>query len=100
MPEEVWSQVIPRANVGHMALRNLTLAVSAMDKARHSSSPVPHSQFGVRIIILSYRTAGAALLTMFLAQYEQSLPGTMYCTRTSLQPPKVFSLTSYETFTD
>ncbi|KAH8789107.1 hypothetical protein F5882DRAFT_109735 [Hyaloscypha sp. PMI_1271] len=46
MPDEVWSQVIPRANVGHMALRNLTLAVSAMDKARHSSSPVPHSQFG------------------------------------------------------
>jgi hypothetical protein len=85
MPEEVWSQVIPRANVGHMAIRNLTLAVSAMNKARNSSSPVPHSQFGVRII-LSYRTAGA--------QYEQSLPGTMYCTRTPLNNPPPPSIQS------
>jgi hypothetical protein len=58
MPEEVWSHVIPRANTGHMALRNLTLAVSAMDKARNSSTPAPHSQFAVRTIF-SYCKAGA-----------------------------------------
>lgn len=52
MPEDVWSQIIPRANAGNLALRNLTLAVSAMDKARHSSSPASHSKFAVSIVFL------------------------------------------------
>ncbi|KAE9370402.1 hypothetical protein N431DRAFT_546260 [Stipitochalara longipes BDJ] len=47
MPEDVWNQVIPRAAESAPALRNLTLAVSAMDKARHSSSPASHSQYAV-----------------------------------------------------
>jgi hypothetical protein len=71
MPEDVWSDVIPRANVGHIALRNLTLAVSAMDKAKQSSSPVLHSQFAVRTI-LSFRAVSAALSTMLLSQSESS----------------------------
>jgi len=70
MPEDVWNEVIPRASESAQALRNLTIAVSAMDKARHSSSPESHSQYAVRIIslviLLLHQTS-----PMFLTQFEQ-----------------------------
>jgi hypothetical protein len=52
MPEAVWSQVIPRAIDSELSLRNLTVAVSAMDKARHSSSMASHIQFAVSTLLL------------------------------------------------
>jgi Fungal Zn(2)-Cys(6) binuclear cluster domain len=50
MPETMWSKVIPRAINSEPALRNLTIAVSAIHKARQSSSAVSHSQFAVRTL--------------------------------------------------
>jgi hypothetical protein len=48
MPEYAWTQVIPHSASSELALRHLILAVSATDKARHSSSPASHSQFAMR----------------------------------------------------
>ena len=61
MPEDVWNQVIPRASESAQALRNLTLAVSAMDKARHSSSRASHSQYAVRTMFSYIRSNSTRL---------------------------------------
>jgi hypothetical protein len=47
MPEDVWSQVIPQASESTQALRDLTLAVAAIDKAMHSSSLASHFKYAV-----------------------------------------------------
>lgn len=52
MPETMWNKVIPRAIDSEPALRNLTIAVSAIHKARQSFSAASHSQFAVRTLPL------------------------------------------------
>jgi hypothetical protein len=48
--EPRWYQIIPGATDSQLALRNLTVATSAVDKARYSSSPASHSKFAVGIV--------------------------------------------------